>query len=507
MENIKLVLDLKKSELNTAKLVKKPILVRGKDGKVFTRMQWVSPGELPKADRHKKVEDKKDKKPRMKLKPAKPEITPEEAEETLAKLKEFLGKKDALKEKQVAEKEVIKRGEDPISTESDITTKEFVRKYSRDSSIEYLIQRNVVPVDLEKYRVTANHKAMLNKLGVQFSARDLEAATADKIKTSTHDIMAKRAQMQALKDGRMRHNMSMASHPDIAKAVVDKIVGREIAESFRRDMKDANLTINFPTKNVDGIRENGYVASTAESYVRDNAIGGVQGMDKYKEILNGDYDSEEERIQAFRDVGGQDEDWGGETFFDVYVRAKAEHEALGMKMSDEKPTYIAFNPMNNPSGGAVGYGARHLKITDPSVLRHSTMTMDDSFFDTRAFAKIWSMEHLKDIFILKAIEKYDGDITKSYEEGSLPWYSRMGDIPLELQYHKGELSPKQFEIENTIDEDKEMLSSEAFAEKYGSNEDENYDLDFSDDELNDLEDIDWDAEEEALLEMEDGEEY
>lgn len=40
-----LVIDLSKGKLNTAKLVKKPVQVRGKDGKVHTRMQWVRPGE------------------------------------------------------------------------------------------------------------------------------------------------------------------------------------------------------------------------------------------------------------------------------------------------------------------------------------------------------------------------------------------------------------------------------------------------------------------------------
>lgn len=504
MENIKLVLDLSKSELNTAKLVKKPILVRGKDGKVFTRMQWVSPGELPKADRHKKAEGKKDKKPRMKLKPAKPEITPEEAEETLAKLKEFLGKKDALKEKQVAEKEVIKRGEDPISTESDITTKEFVRKYSSNSSIEYLIQRNIMSLDTSDHK--GNIRGILSKIAVKFSARDIDVVVEDKIKTGSHDIMAKRMQLQALKDGRIRHNLSIAGHPDIAKATVDKLLGRTLAESFRRDMKDANLTINFPTRNVESIREKGYVAATAESYVRDNNVGGVDGLERFHEVVNGDYDSEEERIRAFKTL----EDEGGEeNFFEVYVRAKAEHEALGLKLADDKPTYIAFNPMNNPSGGAIGYGSRHLKITDTSVLRHSTVTMDDSFFDTRAFAKVWSMEHLKDIFILKTIEQYNGDITKSYEEGNDPWYKNQGDIPLELQYHKGEMSPRQFKIENTVDEDRELLSADAFASKYEDNRMEEASISITDKELEELGDldIDWDAEDEALLEMEDGEEY
>lgn len=55
---VKLVIDLEKGRLNTAKLVKKPVQVRGKDGKVHTRMQWTKPGEDPtQNDMHTKVDD------------------------------------------------------------------------------------------------------------------------------------------------------------------------------------------------------------------------------------------------------------------------------------------------------------------------------------------------------------------------------------------------------------------------------------------------------------------
>lgn len=50
-----LYLDLEKSNMNTSKLVKRAVEVHGKNGKVFTRMQWVDPrtGEPVTEDRHK----------------------------------------------------------------------------------------------------------------------------------------------------------------------------------------------------------------------------------------------------------------------------------------------------------------------------------------------------------------------------------------------------------------------------------------------------------------------
>lgn len=48
--------DLSKGILNTAKLIKKPVRVRGKDGKVHTRMQWVKPGEDPNSATSKRRE-------------------------------------------------------------------------------------------------------------------------------------------------------------------------------------------------------------------------------------------------------------------------------------------------------------------------------------------------------------------------------------------------------------------------------------------------------------------
>lgn len=51
-------LDISKGVLNTAKLVKKPVLVRGENGKVHTRMQWVKPGEDPNSPKPSKSKEK-----------------------------------------------------------------------------------------------------------------------------------------------------------------------------------------------------------------------------------------------------------------------------------------------------------------------------------------------------------------------------------------------------------------------------------------------------------------
>ena len=42
---MELILDMEKGmrTLNRGKLVRKPVQVRGKNGKIFTRMQWVDP--------------------------------------------------------------------------------------------------------------------------------------------------------------------------------------------------------------------------------------------------------------------------------------------------------------------------------------------------------------------------------------------------------------------------------------------------------------------------------
>jgi hypothetical protein len=59
---MELYIDLEKGRLNTAKLVKRPVQVRGKDGKIYTRMQWVDPhsGEPVNNQRSLKLENEKE---------------------------------------------------------------------------------------------------------------------------------------------------------------------------------------------------------------------------------------------------------------------------------------------------------------------------------------------------------------------------------------------------------------------------------------------------------------
>ncbi|AGR46752.1 partition protein [Bacillus phage JL] len=53
---VSLVLDINKATLNRGKLVKRRVMVKGKDGKVFYRMQWIDPND-EKAEVHQKVPD------------------------------------------------------------------------------------------------------------------------------------------------------------------------------------------------------------------------------------------------------------------------------------------------------------------------------------------------------------------------------------------------------------------------------------------------------------------
>lgn len=53
---MELYIDLVKGSMNTSKLVKRPIQVKGKNGKVFTRMQWVDPVTGQPVDKHAKIE-------------------------------------------------------------------------------------------------------------------------------------------------------------------------------------------------------------------------------------------------------------------------------------------------------------------------------------------------------------------------------------------------------------------------------------------------------------------
>src|SRR5690606_34909674 len=108
---------------------------------------------------------------------------------------------------------------------------------------------------------------------------------------------------------------------------------------FREDMKDANLTINFPHGALNGISKDGYVASTAETYIKQN-IGEEAWKDFDSKIIGGSFESEEERINAIASYGLDDPDSSG-AWGEVYERANAEYSSLGLHVEDQKPTYIA----------------------------------------------------------------------------------------------------------------------------------------------------------------------
>lgn len=462
MNKVSLVLDLSKSgTLNTSKLVKKPILVRGKDGKVFTRMQWVEPGQAPGADKQKK-KDNKNNEPKKTVKISTPQ----------AKI---------LNDNFYKQIHEVYKREGDTSVTKDLESPTPVinsNVYSEDPFVESIIRTVIKPSEKVDYDsdtslVMRDPNSLMKELGRKLGFSDFKSMVDRTIENSpSKDKFVKNVQKGALKEGTTFHDMRIAAHPDLAKQAVNKILGEDIANSLREDMKDANLTINFSNEHKDHILENGYVASTAESYIRKTM--GEEQVEVLNEIINGDYDNEQERIADMPYLG----EWS-----EVGMRADAEFKAIGLHLEDSKPVYIAFNPIGNPSGGASTYGARVLEV-DPSVLSSCTASLDDTFSEERSFATVASIDHLKDMFILKSIESHSrrkgggsSSILKVLkDENSPPWYAKASrDIPIELQYHKPKLDTDLFTLmKNPMYDDQ---SDEELADLLSE------DLDISDEEL------------------------
>jgi hypothetical protein len=193
----------------------------------------------------------------------------------------------------------------------------------------------------------------------------------------------------------MDHILNMGHHPVTARASVNKILGEGVANKWREHIKDACLSVNFPGMHIDSIKEDGYKASTMFGYIKENL--GEEGLKTLDRIIS-EHDNFDSQISAMCEE--PEYAWA-----DVAQRAEAEHKTIALELEDRKPTYVALNPANDPEGAATYYGNRWLKV-DEGILKHCTATIGDSFNVSESFAKIWSMEHLKDIFILKQLRRH-----------------------------------------------------------------------------------------------------
>ncbi len=498
--------------LNYAKLVKKMVHVRGKNGKIFTRMQWVSPEQASTGHGVRQINDMKGYKKALEdglgahpdfheamkdqgvdmtqHKPEHPHFFLPETEESKRKWnKRLLGEDHDMDKfdenfnkesphhmhhshdmpvafhKVHGEYDFVPKEEIHGSDKEDFDEDKFKQEHGIHPEIHEMLKGLEEHLSDEEeysspYGILSGASGYLDENHWGTIKKHIEDHIRDTVKD---DTFVRNVQLGALKDGDMRHKFFAGAHPATAKAVVDKALGESLANKFRKDLDSANLSINFPGKHEDSIKNNGYAASTIDSYIENNFSDPDDIKEQVQDIIEDpDFDSERERIKALRDVDTN-----------LYVRADAEHEAIGLNLEDRKPTYIALNPMNGEFGANTFYGNRWMKV-DPSVLNHCTATMDDSFNTSNSFAKIWDMDHLKNIFIMKMIDKHPDmtQIKKWGEGGYTEWHAYAGEIPIELQYHQPKLNTDQFEIMPDASKHPEFYHGESkdgngWDEKYG----------------------------------------
>jgi hypothetical protein len=475
---MELYLDLNKSMLNFAKLVKKQVQVRGKNGKVFTRMQWVSPGEASSGMGVRMVNTKKGWEDAKKdgihhhpdyhaalkdqgvhedtFEDHHPHFFLPETEDS------YNNRNDRLEEieKKHGFGAVVDAGEHEYTYDHEFEPPDHVHKVYNEF---HFVPREPKPTDVDEEKFLQehgihpevhavaksiesldldNHKYDYTK--IEEMMRDialnhwhtLKSHIEDKIRTDLPDDndpdtkFIRNVQLNALKNGDMNHALNMAQHPIVARAAVNKILGKHTADKWRDHIKDASLSVNFPGMHKEAIQRDGYKSSQLTDYIKKHI--GEHGLDKLEEAI-ANHDNFHDQIQALDSL--PEMSWS-----DVIQRATAEHDAIGLELEDRKPTYVALNPTNRDTGAASFYGNRWLKVNG-DILKHCTATLDDSFNTSKSFAKVWSMDHLKDIFILKQLERGQGEGNSDSE-----WATDWGDIPIELQYHKPELTPDQFEL-------------------------------------------------------------
>jgi len=449
-------IDLSKSMLNFAKLTKKMVQVRGKNGKIFTRMQWVAPDEASTGHGFRTIRSERDMSTAMKhgihhhpqYEQAKTEQGIHHTTHDFQKHPEFhlpetahsahMANRDKV-DNHTPHKEVSEQAKPKPGHMSDEEVEAFQRKHGIHPEIHSVIKDAINTLDPEKFTDDSpSHLLSMAGYGLEKHEHTIKKHVEEHIKSSTDDEFVRNVQIGALKNGDMH---LVALHPQIAKHTLDKILGKNLADKFRKDLDVSTLSVNFPGMHRDSIQKDGYTASTMHSYIeRRDGEAGLKELDK---ILNSGKTSHE----MVRDLYEFDPEVG--------ERADAEYTAVGLKPTDRKPTYIALNHNNRPDGAAPYYGNRWMKITDEdNVLNHCTATYDDSFATTKSIAKVFSKDHLKDMFIMKMVSKHPDMkyIVKHGEEDYPEWHAYAGEIPIELQYHQPKLNPDQFTIPSALGE-------------------------------------------------------
>lgn len=451
---MELFIDFNKS-LDMGKLVKRQVQVKGKNGKIFSRMQWVNPHDAStghgvrhitsEKGLHEAMKDGVDKHPSFHhaLKDQAVDMDNHDFDKHVGfHVPETKESAESFHSREGNEGRHIGHG--------GVDTHEQKR-------INFALHEHDAHPELNTLKQTVSKVAELGHGGGHSKGAILRKMTSEVLKhedtirkhvsefiDGDKDVPdhIKTIQNRTLKNGDVEGNWSVLSmHPHVLSHVIDNLLGDE-AQTYRDALK-GDLTINFGDQALEGVGTDGYRASTPTSYLSTHI--GPEAAVKYNEIMSSTA-NDRERINAIEqhmehldNSGNEDESmyWG-----DILARVEAEHDSIGLKLDDPRPVYIAFNAGNDPSGGAVEYGDHHLSVKNPeSILKHCTASIDDTFYETGSIPKVWNMDHLTDMMICKGL--LSNSTAKSPQELIR---TTKGMIPIEVQYHHQSMNNSMYDV-------------------------------------------------------------
>lgn len=487
-------IDLNKGVLNTSKLVKRPVQVKGKNGKTFTRMQWVDPHDAstgygvrridseeayhkakehgvinPFSEKHmsdqgiKNIRDHDfDKHPHFYMPETKMSIKKYERdlkehksngithEEAQKKLGTHIPHGEKDDNHKIHENEPVYEGEKPEYLEG--IPEEFHQfAHTSVEKIQELIKRPIN--DRPRYKSNALQDTMKDHLDV--ISKYVTDTLADNKTGLPIDGYRDKMVLKLRTDAEGRYGKDaimglMMAHPELVKWSNDQIFGKKKADELRHRFRNGVLAINSPSTNLQGILKDGYHASTSDKYVdqcvEDGRIS-EEDRDAYNRIME-DYGHDHEEFMNELDdyinevKPSRDSDigsvWGA-----IKDRVGAE-AIMGLEPEDEKPIYISYHPLGaeDKNGPCPDYGDAVVSV-DPSVLKYSTAINDDSFFSGAATPVVKDMDHLREMYMFNI-------------------GSRHTHIPYEVQYHKSHLPKEMLTVIHEGDPSKDQKFTHGF---------------------------------------------
>lgn len=452
--------------LHKERLIQRRVPVRGANGKVTYRMQWVKASEEPKKERHHSH-------------PEEEHIRPmHHSDDTVEDYKHEHSKDD-----------------DPITPVSDDESDEHFSRETpkpegRRYPSEHLPKKQIrgsedyikdmkyygIPEELEPYMKQlsmenisysdTNHDGFIVALEGMCNIARLHSHITNKlikddIENSDSLLVAKNVQKRTLKITGDRYYddtpfVILGAHPGILRHALDRVLGKDFANELRGHLSKSNITINTYTDALDDIMKYGYRACTLEDYAQKNLK-----PENYEKLLETyEMENTNDAIDSIRDLSDEVSTMKEKkAIYAIADRAQAEYEAMGIGLEDPKPCYIAYNPMGGELGGAPDYGDGGVLDVSNEVLKDCTLNTDDTFIKTEPIPKVYDSEHLKDLMILKIAIKDSRTNPDDYsifqdskgriDKDCLKPGGLTGLIPLELQYHNPVVKPEHLTVYNS----------------------------------------------------------